>query len=270
MIRLIVENTFTDSDVNSKEMGITVFDRVFNKLVRQNSPLGKVHPIYLKTCSLEKTIGVLTLNESGSYSLFLELPGQVDFDHLTFNKNLQKDTHHYTRTTESGREKVLPISAQLLTNGIHHAATIIIKDLTLLKDIPNEVIYPEVEKSKLHRIEKAFFNSGTPEGSTVLELNGDSGAICLQLFLLPRSVDYKQMNIFLQPFTQIQSDFNLEDGTNIQNYLIAHDQHDEYMIGILCFLYTKTIEPPFLIFTAAKQQGFYSKIEIKRNKKGKF
>lgn len=265
MVQLIVENTFTDAINNSREMGLTVFDRVFNKLLRQDSPLGKVHAIYLKTQTLEKTIGVLTLNESGSYSLFLEVPGETGFDHLTFNKNLQKDTHHYTRLTEDRREKVLPITAQHLTNGTYHAASIVIRDHSLLKNIPKEVIYPEVEQNKLHRIEKAFLTSGSPEGSTIISLNGNNEPICLQLFLIPKDVDHKLMMAFIEPFKSIQADFELADGTNIQNYLIPHEQHDEYSLGIVAFLYDKQIEPPFYIVTAAKQQGFYSKLNIKRN-----
>jgi len=127
-VKLIVENTFANLSSNNKEIGISVFDRVFNKLITGAGPLGKVHPIYLKFGNYIKTIGVLTLNTSGSYSFFPELPGQPEFDHMTFNKNITKDKHHYTRLTDNGREKVLPITAEHLTNDTYHVASIIVQD----------------------------------------------------------------------------------------------------------------------------------------------
>lgn len=263
-IHLEIENTFTESTKSNLEHGHTVYDRVFHKLKNHSGPLGKVHPIYFKTETLKKTFGILTLNQSGSYSLFLELPGKTDFDHLTFNKDLSKDTHHYTAIGEKGNKKVLPISATQLSNGTLHAATIVIRDHTLLKNIPKKVIYPAVPVDEKHRIEKAFLTSGNPEGSSIMQIQGTGQTICFQIFLVPKNVDYKLMTIFPQPYQEIQKDFDLGVITHTQCSIIPHEEHDEYSLGIVAFLYSKIVDPPLLILTHAKQQGFYSKLDIEK------
>lgn len=263
-LQLEIENTFTGSTKNNKELGHTVYDRVFHKLLSHGGPLGKVHPIYFKTELLEKTFGILTLNQSGSYSLFLELPGDTGFDHLTFNKDLNKDTHHYTTTGENGNKKVLPISATRLSNDTLHAATIVIKDYSLLKEIPKKIIYPSVPLSEKHRIEDAFLTSGSPEGSSILQIQGTGTTICVQIFLVPKNTDYKSMTIFPQPYQQIQKDFDLGVITYTQCSIIPHEGNNEYSLGIVAFLYSKPIDPPLFILTNAKQQGFYSKLDIKK------
>src|SRR5256885_9619827 len=95
-LKLVVENTFVDSTKSSTDLGLTVFERVFNKLVAEGGPLGKVQPIYLDLKGRHKMFGVLTLNKSGSYSFFPQFPGRLPFDHMTFVKDLSKNNHHYT------------------------------------------------------------------------------------------------------------------------------------------------------------------------------
>jgi len=41
-LRLVVENTFIDSAPSSTDLELTVSERVFNKLIRDKGPLGKV------------------------------------------------------------------------------------------------------------------------------------------------------------------------------------------------------------------------------------
>lgn len=261
-VQLIVENTFASSEGTSKDLQLTVFDRVFSKLINQGGPIGKVHPIYLIAGDQSKTLGILTLNKGGSYSFFPELPGDYDFDHMTFNRDLQKDKHHYTRVTADGREKVLPINTEHLTNEMYHAATFVFKDFHLLKGVPKEIIYPPLEITKLKEINEAFITSGNPEGSTLLNLDFVSGSFCMQIFLIPKTTNYRAMTFFLKPFQTIQPDFELEDGTRSFNAVIPHEYQSDYVLGVLAFFHKKDIDTTLQIVTSAKQQGFYSKIEM--------
>lgn len=261
-VELVVENTFINSQGTSRELQLTVFDRVFAKLVNQGGSIGKVRPIYLISGDRSKTLGVLTLNKGGSYSYFPELPGDYDFDHMTFNRDLQKDNHHYTRVTIDGREKVLPINAKYLTNGMYHAATFVYTDYQLLKGIPKEIIYPVLEITKLKEIHDAFITSGNPEGSTLLNVDFISGSFCMQVFLIPKTIDYRTMTFFLEPFQKIQSNFALEDGTKAFNAVIPHEYQSDYVLGIVVFFHKRYIDTTIRIITSAKQSGFYSKIEM--------
>jgi len=101
-IKLVVENTFIDSSQSSNDLGLTVFKRVFNKLVSGEGPLGKVLSLYLEINGSHKIFGALTLNKSGSYSFFPELADGLLFDHITFVKDLSKNNHHYTKVTPTG------------------------------------------------------------------------------------------------------------------------------------------------------------------------
>ncbi|HMR93418.1 MAG TPA: hypothetical protein PKC69_13940 [Chitinophagaceae bacterium] len=264
LVQLIVENTFSDATADSRELQLNVFDRVFSKLVNQGGPIGKVHPIYLMAGEKSKTLGVLTLNKGGSYSFFPELPGEYDFDHMTFGKDLVKNNHHYTRVTAERREKVLPINAELLTNGMYHAVTFVFRQFSLLKPIPKEVIYPEVNVAVVREIGDSFLTSGNPEGSTLLELLPGEGAFCMQFFLIPKSVDYRRMTFFLRPFESIQPGFKLVDGTRPFNAVIPHEYQDDYMLGLLSFFHQGDIGTTLQIVSSAQKKGFYSKLEMVR------
>jgi hypothetical protein len=263
-VQLVVENTFSKSTANSQELGIRVFDRVYNKLVKTGGPLGKVHPLYIKLDDELKVLGVLTMNESGSFSLFLEVPGDPDFDHLTFNKNLAKDTHHYTRVTSEGHEKILPISAEHLTNQMHHAVTIGISSLSSLKDVPREILFPFVDETHLEKIKKSFITGSVTEGSTAITLPRNSESFCFQFFLIPSATDYKTMTLYNKPLTNMDADFNLKIDRPLFNVFLPHHYQDDYSLGIVSFGYDKKFSNDFNIMTAAKTGGFYSKIEIKK------
>jgi hypothetical protein len=222
MVQLIVENAFAETVSNSKELQLTVFDRVFAKLINEGRSIGKVQPMYLISNNLAKTLGIVTLNKGGSYSFFPELPSDHPFDHMTFAKDLEKDKHHYTGVSNSGREKVLPINAESLTNGMYHVATFVYKDHHLLKGIPKEVIYPEVEVNKLNELKEAFITSDRAEGSAIIKLANDEGVFCMQFFLIPKNVDYKTMRPFVDPFKKVQQDFEFEGDTFLCHVVIPH------------------------------------------------
>ena len=134
-LKLVVENAFIDSAHSSSGLGLTVYNRVFNKLMSGGGPLGKVLPLYLEINGNYKIFGILTLNKSGSYSFFPELADGLPFDHITFVKDLSKNNHHYTQVTPSGREKVLPILAEHLSNDMYHGISFACDPL-MLKEGP--------------------------------------------------------------------------------------------------------------------------------------
>lgn len=265
-IKVIVTNTFAELSSNNIELEITVFDRVFRKLVNEGGPIGKVQPVYLRFGRYIKTIGVITLNNNGSYSFFPELPDTSEFDHMTFNKDIKKDKHHYTRVIESKRQKVLPITAEELTNGVYHVATMAIRDHSILKPAPKEVIYPDVPISRLEEIKSAFITAGQHEGATIIELKSDVGSICIQLFLIPRDVDYKNMTFYLKPFLLKQPDFELQNDTYMYSVIMPHEYQKEYSLGILSFMYEKNMNQDIQIITSSKLDGFYSKTKIRSKK----
>lgn len=261
-IRVIASNTFAELSSNNIELNINVFDRVFRKLLNEGGPLGKVQPVYLRLGRHIKTLGVITLNKNGSYSFFPEMADTSEFDHMTFNKDLKRDKHHYTRVIGSKREKILPITAEELTNGVYHVATIVFRNQSILKSAPKEIIYPEVPISRLEEIKSAFITEGKLEGVTIIELKSEIGSICIQLFLVPRHVDYSLMSIYSKPFRWNQPDFELQDGTYLFNAIIPHEYQKEYSLGILSFMYEKGVNQDIQIITSSKRDGFYSKTKI--------
>ncbi len=264
--RLIVENGFIETTATSTELGITVFERVFRKLVHEGGSLGKIQPIYFKIAGSYKLFGVLTLNKAGSYSFFPELPDDFPFDHMTYGKDLQKGNHHYTIITGTGRKPAMPIKAELLSNGIYYAATFAIKDVFYLKDGPKKIVYPDIEGDAINEITEAFSTEGKLEGSTIINLNKPDGTLCIQFFLIPKEVDYKKTLPYPAPLKKFQKDFDIEDGIKIDlsNAVIPHKYQDEYVLGIQAFFYNKKFDSDLLITTSAGKGGFYSKIDMER------
>ena len=198
-LRLVVENVFIESAQSSNDLGLTVFERVFDKLMSGKGPLGKVLPLYLEINGSYKIFGVLTLNKSGSYSFFPELADGLPFHHITFVKDLSKNNHHYTRVTRTGREKVLPIHAEYLSNDMYHGISFACDPL-MLKEAPKEIHYPETDSEHLKEIHAAFLTSGGPEGSIIIKLGKNVGTVCLQFFLIPMETDCRRMTIYPEAF----------------------------------------------------------------------
>jgi hypothetical protein len=266
-LRLVVENTFIDSAQSRNDLGLTVFERVFNKLMSGKGPLGKVLPLYLEINGSYKIFGVLTLNKGGSYSFFPELPDGLPFDHITFVKDLSKNNHHYTKVTPTGRERILPIHAEHLSNDMYHGISFACDPL-MLKEAPKEIHYPEIDVENFKEIQTSFLTSGRPEGSIIIKLGKNGGTVCLQFFLIPTKTDYRKMTIFLEAFRKIQKDFDIREGQEIRNTVVPHQYQSAYVLGIEAFLYDKKIDHPSLIVGAANRAGFYSKIDVDWQKPG--
>jgi len=260
-LQLIVENSFVTSSANSKDIGITVFNRVFDKLLKKGGSLGKVQPIYLEVGGSLKILGVLTLNVSGSYSFFPELPGDPGFDHFTFVNNYN-GCHHFTRVLNRGRVKILPITAELLTNGILHGISFVIGDVSLLKEAPKEIHYPEVEMADFNRIKDAFFTANKQEGSTILKSDVSNGTVCVQFFLIPKEIDFKKLSIYPKPIKTLLNE-NIRGKTSAFNAVVPHEYQNQYSLGIVYICLNKSIDAPLLILTSVPKNGFYSKIPIK-------
>jgi hypothetical protein len=265
-IQLIVENQFVTTSQNSIDLGISVFDRVFNKLIKKQGSLGKVQPIYIEVGGSLKLLGVVTLNVGGSYSFFPELPGHSDFDHFTFAREVEGH-HHVTRVTNKGREKIFPIRAESLTNDIYHGVTFVINDYNLLKDAPKEVHYPEVDISEFRRIQNAFLTAGVQEGSTILKNTTNTGALCVQFFLIPQGISYKDKLLIFPKHIKTFTNINIEDRKiSVFNAVIPHESQSAYSLGIGYYGINENIAHPFLISLSASREGFYTKIPIKRLK----
>ena len=266
-VQLNVENSFSSSTQNNIEIGHTMYNRVFNRLLKQGKSIGKVLPIYLKVWKIEKTLGIVTLNNSGTYSLFLEIPTEsIWFDHITF-WDISKDKHHMTEVTETWNKKVLPISQQKLSNDTLYIASFAIQDYSLLKAIPKTIIYPEIPIEKFEEIQWSFFTQWKIEWATILELNWDKWVICIQFFLIPKNIDYKRMEIFPDPFIQIQSNFDFQQVKEIYNCIIPHDKAIAYDLGIVSFLYQGTINYPMFFSFAVQQAGYYNHLKINLKRK---
>ncbi len=266
-VQLVIENGFINSKFTSKDLGITVFDRVFHKLVFQGGPLGKILPIYLKIKNDYFTFGVITLNQNGSYSFFPELPGIYDYDHITFMKDLVQNKHHFTRVTGTKREKVLPLFAQHLTNNMYHAASFVYGDQALLKSGPRKVIYPEIAEGDIKEIQKSFVTNDKYEGSTVIELKGTDGAICIQFFLIPKGVDFRQMMPFVQALQNAQPGLVFEGKVDMLSTIIPHEYQDDYVLGLLTFVSKMVDNKQLAIIAAASASRFYSKLDVLHLKK---
>jgi hypothetical protein len=262
--QIIVEASFVHPSAPEFNSNLTVFERVFNKLVSEGRSLGKIQPIYLKIVDFYVVLGVLTLNKSGSYSLFLELPGLPPFDHITFVKNLVKNNHHFSGFTDKGREKLLPLSAELLSNGTYHALTLIAGKTSFFKEASKKVAYPEVDIQHLKVLEEAFITKGAPEGSTIIDIRDNEGLLCIQFFLIPKEVDYKLMNFFIEPLKEYipTLDLRLENGSPEYKGVIPHEYQDDYVIGINALLLKKHSNPDLFVLSTARPKGHYSKIDI--------
>ncbi|MBP9855712.1 MAG: hypothetical protein KBC48_00175 [Candidatus Pacebacteria bacterium] len=267
-IKIVVENTFIHSDAPQTSHGISVYERVFSKLVNEGKSLGKVHPIYLTIDSKQRILGILTLNKGGTTSLFLELPGEIQFDHITFVKDLIKNNHHFTKVTTQGRERVLPLNAELLSNGIYHAFTVFVGDPKFLKEASKKVFYPEVDIKHVPRLEDAFLASGTTYGSSIMQIGTGEGLLCIQVFLIPKDVDYRVMNFFLRPLeTYIPNlDLNLENGSSEFNLIIPHEYQDDYVIGFKTIFLKKHTNKQLLAISSSLPNAHYSKIDIEWQK----
>ena len=230
-------------------------------------PLGKVMPLYLEINGSYRIFGALTLNKSGSYSFFPELADGLPFDHITFVKGLSKNNHHYTKVTSSGREKVLPIHAEYLSNGMYHGVSFAC-DFLMLKDAPKKIHYPEIDTEHLKEIQAAFLTSARPEGSIIIRLGKNDGTVCVQLFLIPTKTDYRQMTIYPEIFRRVQKDFEIREGQEINNTVVPHEYQSAYVLGIETFLYDKKMDQPMVIVGAANKAGFYSKIDMDGQRSG--
>ncbi len=269
-LKLVVENTFIDSAQSSNGLGLTVFKRVFHKVMSGGGPLGKVLPLYLEVNGGYKIFVALTLNKSGSYSFFPELADGLPFDHITFVKDLSKNNHHYTKVTAAGREKVLPLHAEHLSNDMYHGLSFACVP-PMLKEAPKEIHYPEIDAEHSKEIYAAFLTSGRPEGSIIIKLGKNSGTVCLQFFLIPTKTDYRKMTIYPEAFRKVQKDFDIKEGqeTNIVNTVVPHEYQSAYVLGIATFLFDKKLDHPLLIVGAASKAGFYSKIDVDWQKPGR-
>lgn len=262
-MKLVIENTFSpDLKLDSDEIGISVYRRVFKKLLDSHGSLGKVQPIYFRIDGEHKVFGIVTINKSGSFSFFPELPGDPFFDHVTFNRDLSKNEHHFTRVSDKKREKVLPLHAQHLSNNMYHAVSFSYNS-DYLRVAPKYVHYPEIPLSDCMEVQDAFFVSSKTYGSTVVDLHDGGPAIHAQFFLIPADVDVHRM----KPYVGVYKGYENETKVIEVEYLkmacavIPHVYQEEYVLGLGVFR-GESMQNSVFIGSAASKNGFFQKLNM--------
>ena len=187
----------------------------------------------------------------------------LPFDHITFVNDLSKDNHHYRKVTATGREKVLPLHAEHLSNDMYHGLSFACAP-PMLKEAPKEIHYPEIDADYLNEIYAAFLTSGRPEDSIIIKLGKNGDTVFLQFFLIPTKTDYRKMTIYLEAFRKVQKDFETKEGQEIHlvNTVVPHEYQSAYVLGVATFMFDKKLDHPLLIVGAASKAGFYSKIDV--------
>ncbi len=260
--KLIIQNAFTKVDSGGQINQPVVFEKVFRRLIVEGKPLGKICPVYLELDSKHYVLGVITHNYNGSTSFFPQLPGEIHFDHLTL-QDLDKDNHHFTGIFNNKMSKVLPLTAEHLTNGLHHVISIVLEKGNL-EQLPSITQYPDVDATQLEIIRDSFFTEDQQVPFMVLKLPDFEGSLIFQLFLIPKGIDPRTMILYPKPIADIHKDnFKIEDSEGLQAAcsLISHPRHDQYQLGIYCMGYKSRL--PTSIAHAALKDGFYSKVDLK-------
>jgi len=253
-VKLHVKNIFTDIDSEEQIRQPSVFNKVFTRLVNEGKPLGKICPIYLEINSKHYVLGVITHNNNESTSFFPQLPGEIHFDHLTL-QDIQKDNHHFTRTSSNKREKVLPLSAQHLSNGLHHVLTIILEKSHLIQ-LPSVTEYPDVDVKLIDQIKEGFFTKEERVPTTVMTLPELEGSLIFQLFLIPHGVNPREMILYPKPIISTYKDFFPSENDSVPTScsVIPHPKQDHYQLGTYCFANRKVMPTTFV--HAARTEGF--------------
>jgi len=258
-VQFNIENQFATSNKSSEELNITVFDRAFRKLTKENSSVGKIFPLYIKIDNKCYVFGIFALSCSGSTSFFLELPGNMFFDHITFGKRLDKNKAHLTRLAENGHKKVSSLSLDLLSNDSFHAITIIIQDLKLLKMAPRTVVYPSVDFKKFELLKDALSTKGTYNGFGLLEVAGSSGPVIIQIFVIPIEFDCRNLQITKSSFAQFAQKFKDKELLDAKRHIscLEHEFQKEYKFGIVACRYPGNVNCPFYFGYAMEKNGLY-------------
>lgn len=258
-IQVIVKNEFSSSDKNNIELGITVYDRVFRKLSQENDDIGKIFPIYLKYGETVYILGIFALNKSGTSSLFLELPGNMFFDHITFGNTLQGANVHLTEIFEGNRKKVTNLKPEALSNGTHYVLTLAIQDFGLLKKAPRKILYPAVSATHTSLLNDVFFTRGSFNGSGQIEAEEGPGVVVIQLFLFSTGVDFDVLNVTKVGLGSLGSGFDegVIKKTQIHQSFIGHEFQNDYNFGLVTFRYPMKIEDPLYFGFSVDRNKFY-------------
>jgi len=258
-IQIIVTIEFVTSGKSNLELRATVFERVFRKLTREQSSIGKIFPVYLKVNEVHYTFGIFTLNNLGSASLFLELPEGTFFDHITFGKELIHNRTHLTYVIDNARKKVTSLKPVLLSNGTYHVLTLIIEDTNILKLAPKDILYPPVDVEQAKLLQEALFTRGGFNGSGVLEAVGTAGVVVVQIFLIPKAVDFKVLHFTKSGLGALTYKFDdsMFKHIRIHQAHLGHEFQNEYQFGLITFRYPTKIDGPLYLGFQMETSGLY-------------
>jgi len=268
-VQVKIENTFATADKNSDELSITVYERIFQKFFnKKKGDIGKIFPIYINIENIYRILGVFILNKSGSTSFFPELPPGTFFDHITLGKDITTNNIHLTHIIDSKHKKVTRLKIIPLSNNTYHLITFIIQDLNLLKLAPKEVIFPPVDIEYIELVKDAFFTRGEQNGSGVLEVIGAAGPVVIQVFLIPRGVDWTVMQFAKSPLGKFSEHFKIEVLNNVKKHIahLGHEFQTEYQFGLLAFRYpTKLNIPAYLGFGIDTSGAYFNSSDKQLN-----
>lgn len=258
-IQIIITNEFATSGKSNLELRATVFEKAFRKLTREKSSIGKIFPVYLKVNEVHYTLGIFTLNNLGSASLFLELPEGTFFDHITFGKELINNKTHLTCVIDNARKKVTSLKPVLLSNGTYHVLTLIIEDTNILKLAPKDILYPPVDVEQAKLLQEALFTRGGFNGSGVLEAVGTAGVVVVQIFLIPKAVDFKVLHFTKSGLGALTYKFddNIFKHIQLHQAHLGHEFQNEYQFGLITFRYPTEIDGPLYLGFQTEKSGLY-------------
>ncbi len=265
-MRIIIENIFVQ-DESSGPTEVEVFGRVFATLIDEGHSLGKVFPVYAEFNKTYKIIGVFTSNNSGSISFFPDAAVDLFFDHITLAGTISGH-HHLTGRKERCKRKLLKVDSEKLSNDTYHLLTIKIGDLSLLQNLPREILCPEIDATHLNKIKDAFIlENDQSRGSLKLENESSKKSLIFQIILVPKEVDYKRVMPYLK-HKDFGQEFNINDGEKIINNLMPPEFNINYNLCISSVFGTTSEKHPIFLLSCGKN-GYYNNTGIEIEYKNK-
>jgi hypothetical protein len=207
------------------------------------------------------------LNRNGSFSFFPEFEGKLPFEHITVPKSFLKNKPHLTDVVDGTNKKIIPVTAQPISNGTYHIFSGLFEP-EFLKDMPKEVVYKDLSINKYDCLQKAFsMEDGSFVGSIIMELPDlDIRNILLQIFIAPKGIEIKNILPFEDAFRK-NKEINqkclhdIADEVFLRLNGICHYTHDDFLVVFCIVVNDKPYKNDLKFFFPVERGGWYSKIE---------
>ena len=226
----------------------TAFNRSLAKLSEDKLHPGKVLRVLVHINDDYKVLGVVTLNTGGSLSFFPDFYKLNEFDHLTLNKDFVSKKGHLTRVENNGKHKKVlqPIEVPQLPSGNYHLVTFGMKDGDLLMDLPQEIIYPDIEFDDAQ--EQNFIEllkDALHTDAQMLDFPEEKGAAFIQIQVVPKNKALKEVAIEsgFKDFFKLRK--LIPEKINAKQLQIKTPSNFDFSLCILCFRIDEELESPF-------------------------